>query len=162
MSILTDEARLLSLATGRMRIHLPGWVDQERDQVEKLTRRLPGVLAVQANAVTGNVLIHFDPKAVDPMALWRMARNTWEDAAAQLQQSRQSGGSSVGGGPPPATLLRVGVQGLFGHMLVDALWFTAGFVGQSLGLPLAGLGPLHLLLDVAVWGRALKSAGAAA
>src|SRR5581483_9429692 len=56
---------------------------------------------------------------------------------------------------PPAnagrSLLRVGVRGLLGHAVVDSLWFGAGFLGSALGLPLAGLGPLHVLMDIAVW-----------
>jgi hypothetical protein len=61
-------------------------------------------------------------------------------------------------GPATSLWLRVGVRGLLGHALVDSLWFTAGFLGKALGLPLAGLGPLHVLMDVAVWGAALGSA----
>jgi hypothetical protein len=41
---------------------------------------------------------------------------------------------------------------------VDSLWFGAGFLGSAFGLPLAGLGPLHVLMDIAVWGMALGSA----
>ena len=49
------------------------------------------------------------------------------------------------------------VRGLLGHGAVDSVWFAAGFLGESLGLPLAGLGPLHVLMDIAVWGMALAS-----
>ena len=53
--------------------------------------------------------------------------------------------------------MRVGVRGLLGHAAVDSVWFAAGFLGETLGLPLAGLGPLHVLMDIAVWGMALAS-----
>lgn len=138
---VAEGPRILSLVPGRMRVHLPGGTGGERQRLDILLRRLPGVESVQANPRTGNVLIHFDPRLTDAQRL-----------LPALPRGPGPGHSRWG-----SALARVGVRGLIGHAVVDTLWFGAGFLGQSVGLPLAGLGPLHLLLDALVWGAALAS-----
>jgi hypothetical protein len=54
---------------GRVRVHLPGWSGQRPQLLEDRLRRVRGVRTVQANPLTGNVLIHFDPRATDFSAL---------------------------------------------------------------------------------------------
>jgi hypothetical protein len=127
-----------------VRIHLPGW-DGNLNRVEARLLQVSGVEAAEANPLTGNVLIRFDPRVIDlPHLLAALPRRSEPE-------------------PPPAgrdtgsPWLRVGVRGLIGHAVVDTLWFGAGFLGHRLGLPLAGLGPLHVLLDVLVWGTAVAS-----
>jgi hypothetical protein len=74
--------------------------------------------------------------------------------------ARNGPGQAVEGrGPSTSPLIRVGVRGVLGHAAVDSLWFAAGFLGEAIGLPLGGLGPLHVLTDIAVWGIALGSEG---
>src|ERR687896_376980 len=46
---------------GRIRIQIPDWQNLERSALEHRIRLIPGVGAVQANPLTRNVLIHFDP-----------------------------------------------------------------------------------------------------
>jgi hypothetical protein len=46
------------------------------------------------------------------------------------------------------------LHGLLGHALVDVVFYTAAFA-EPFGLPLAGLGVLHLGCDVVVWTAAL-------
>jgi hypothetical protein len=114
---------------------------------------VPGVQTVRANSLTHNVLVHFDRHAVSPQAILAALRSTV--ASRERQRPEAVSSSRPLSGVP--LLLRAGVRGLVGHAVVDALWFGAGFLGQSAGLPLAGaLGPVHVLLDVAVWGMALS------
>jgi hypothetical protein len=117
--------------------------------VEAQLRQLPGVKDAQANPLTGNVLIHFEDRADLAEAVLAALRQWSEPASVGAR-------ADSGRVPPVSPLLRVGVRGLLGHAVVDSLWFAAGFLGKSLGLPLAGLGPLHVATDLAVWGMALR------
>src|SRR5205823_4588768 len=65
------QPQVLSLTPGRLRVHLPAWTgDGDGGQrVEAGLRKLAGVRDVQANPLTGNVLIHFDPGATSVQAL---------------------------------------------------------------------------------------------
>jgi hypothetical protein len=132
-----------------VRVHLPDWDGGGPDQVEARLRWVPGVAAVEANPLTRNVLIRFDPCMTDAPSLL---------AALQPPQPAPPEARGLSASP----LLRAGVRGMLGHAAVDALWFGAGFLGKSFGLPLSALGPLHLLLDVVVWGAALASANGGA
>ena len=64
-----EEPRLLHALPGRMRVHLAGWLREGPCAVEARLRQVPGVLSVQTNPLTGNVLIHFDPTATDKQTL---------------------------------------------------------------------------------------------
>jgi hypothetical protein len=154
-----ESIRVLSVIPGRMRLHMPGWADGDRDELEARLRQAPGVEAVEANPLTGNVLIRFDPRTVGPKRLLAALQPPGPGpqailARAALNDVMTSPGRTSSASP----LLQVAVRGVLGHAAMDALWFGAGFLGQSVGLPLAGLGPLHFLLDVLVWGAALTSA----
>src|SRR5262249_33230848 len=72
-----DDLRILSLVSGRMRLHLPGWTGSEAGQIENRLRRLPGVESVRANTLTGNVLIHFDPGITGEQILLAQLRDAW-------------------------------------------------------------------------------------
>ncbi len=48
-----------------MRVHLPEWSGQKQRDVEVRLRRMPGVRGAQADPLTGNVLVRFDPAATD-------------------------------------------------------------------------------------------------
>ncbi|GCE07392.1 hypothetical protein KDAU_47210 [Dictyobacter aurantiacus] len=52
---------VLHTITGRVRVHVPDWSGQGRRHVEMQLQQLPGVERVQANPVTGNILVLFDP-----------------------------------------------------------------------------------------------------
>ncbi len=49
----------------RMRLHLPGWSGAGQSMLETHLCQIPGVQRVQANSLTGNVLIHFDTNVTD-------------------------------------------------------------------------------------------------
>jgi hypothetical protein len=141
------QSRVLSQTPGRVRLHLPGW-DGEVGRVEAQLRQVHGVETVRANPLTGNVLIRFDPRRIDLSRLL---------AALPRRSDPESSPADSDPGVSGSPWLRVGVRGLVGHAIVDTLWFGAGFLGHRLGLPLVGLGPLHLLLDLVVWGTAFAS-----
>jgi hypothetical protein len=151
----------LSLIPGRIRLNLPGCTANDVGQIETLLYRVKGIKSVQANRLTGNVLIHFDLSTSDEQRLLAKLQEAWSELFGVLSVTLAARGGTrkpVGGqSGSTSSLLRVGVRGLLGHAIVDSLWFGAGFLGSAFGLPLAGLGPLHVLTDIAVWGIALGS-----
>ena len=147
------QPRVLSSTPGRLRLHLQGWHDERAGRVEALLLQVPGVEAAQASPLTGNVLVRFDPRATSAHVVVA--------AAGALGAGPPDGrGLACLGGtreapPSPSSarggkLLRAGLRGLLGHGLVDAVWYAVTFT-EPFGLPLAGLGVLHLGLDIAVW-----------
>src|SRR5438067_2547768 len=115
-----QQVQILSRTPGRVRVHLRGW---KGDRPEQLTARLggvPGVLGVEANPLTGNVLIRFDPRATSE-----------EVVLAALDWSGPEGGPSPrraeGDRARSRTLLKAGVRGVVGHAFVDALFYTVTF-----------------------------------
>jgi copper chaperone CopZ len=141
---------LLSCLPGRLRVHLPHWPDGQAGLIEARLRQVPGVQEAKANPLTGNVLVHFDSRSVGA-AVVLAALRPWSEPKSDSE------GENTGRETPLTPLLRVGVRGLLGHAVVDTFWFGAGFLGKTVGLPLAWLGPLHVLMDMAVWGLALRS-----
>ena len=149
-----NQAQILSLTLGRVRVHLPGWTGEAPAQIEAWVRSLPGVEAVQANPRTGNVLIYFDSRATTASILLQ--------ALTEVSRGWSATESNEPANYLPGLLdspwLRVGARGLFNHAAVDVLFLVARVLGPSLGLPLRSLANLHLLLDLLAWGTALRSA----
>jgi hypothetical protein len=71
MGFAVEATRVLSLIPGRMRLHVPGSAGAEPGRVEARLRQVPGVETVQANPMTGNVLIRYDPRPAGPSDSWR-------------------------------------------------------------------------------------------
>jgi hypothetical protein len=69
MSTGTAGARILHVVPGRVRFHLPGWSEGDRERIEDRFRQVAGVKQVRADALTGNVLIRFDPNATSVTTL---------------------------------------------------------------------------------------------
>src|SRR5579884_1454503 len=151
MGALAENFRVLSVIPGRIRLHLVGWTNGGAQRIEACLCRINGVKGVQPNPLTRNVLIHFDPLVTDADTLLAKLSKAVDELAND--EGAVSADESCSGQPANAgrSLLRVGVRGLLGHAVVDSLWFGAGFLGSAVGLPLAGLGPVHLLMDIAVW-----------
>jgi copper chaperone CopZ len=151
-----DNYQVLSRIPGRIRLHLPRFAAEAAEWIRKRLRQINGVASVQVNPLTENILVYFDPQAIDEDTLLarideiqgEMPIDNWPVSVGQsnTHQATETGYSPV----------RVMVRGLLGHAVVDSLWFGAGFLGSAMGLPLAGLGPLHVLMDVAVWSLALS------
>ncbi len=66
MSLAIGEgSRLIHAIPGRMRAHLPGWTGSGQRKLETQLRQVQGVRTVQANPLTRNLVIHFDPATTD-------------------------------------------------------------------------------------------------
>jgi copper chaperone CopZ len=75
--------RLLHALPGRMRVQLAGWPRGGHCAVEARLRQVPGVHSVQANPLTGNVLIHFDPTATDEQTLLAVVQTLEPDSTSR-------------------------------------------------------------------------------
>jgi hypothetical protein len=117
--------------------------------LETRLRRLPGVLRAEANPLTGNLLLCFDPRQTTQAALLAALakRGMGAHAAGALSQG-------ANGSPGLSPWVRAGVRGLVGHALVDAAFYALVFA-EPFGLPLAALAALHLGIDTVAWGTAL-------
>lgn len=148
---LPTDLQTLSLIPGRVRLHLPGWKGDGAERIGNRLRRINGVENVQANPLTGNVLVHFDHRTADKDTFLAKLREVLGELPKDECLASADGSNAHQPAKAGCSLLRVGVRGLLGHAVVDSLWFGAGFLGSAAGLPLAGLGPLHVLMDIAVW-----------
>jgi hypothetical protein len=54
---------------GRLRVHLPDWSGTRTEEIGAALRRLPGVSHVEANPLTGHVLLLFVPRPTNARAL---------------------------------------------------------------------------------------------
>jgi uncharacterized membrane protein YbaN (DUF454 family) len=54
---------------GRLRVHLPHWSGTRDEEIAAALRRLPGVTHAEANPLTGNVLLLFEPRQTSARAL---------------------------------------------------------------------------------------------
>lgn len=70
MSVVFDEKpRIVHSRVGRLRVHIPGWSGQGESLLETQLCQLQGVRSVQANPLTGNVLVQFDALTLKEPAL---------------------------------------------------------------------------------------------
>src|SRR5262245_43112802 len=138
MGSRAEKLHVLSLIPGRVRLHFPCWPTSKVDQFEDRLSRVPGVQRVQANQLTGNFLIHFDPGIMGADQLLAEVQKEWDKLRPAPTSLLIPG--EVRGQPAEGTTtsrwIRVGVRGLLGHTVVDSLWFGAGFLGSAFGLPL--------------------------
>jgi len=96
---LVGEPRLVHAVAGRVRLHLPGWSGEGQQTVERRLRGIPGVRSVAATALTGNILVRFDPALTDGAALLRVAAASVAVALAEPQPEQ---GSPAPRRPPAA------------------------------------------------------------
>jgi calcium-translocating P-type ATPase len=102
---------LLHAIPGRIRVHLPAWSGGGRLQVEQHIRHLPGVRRVEANPLTGNILIGFDPSGTDAKSLLA-ALGTADYASAQLPEDKPLPPVVQENGPGAIKQARIAVRGL--------------------------------------------------
>jgi hypothetical protein len=150
--------QILSLLPGRVRIHFADWPRWTCTEVEAHLACVDGVRAVRANALTGNVLIHFDPQRLSIDRLLRVL-------SALQTRFHELGPTDGKGSADPPTLsqssesnpvLRAAVRGALGHAAVDLLFYGATASAYALGWTWVGsLGVFHLILDTVVWSAAL-------
>jgi hypothetical protein len=58
---VAEEPRLLHEVPGRVRLHMPAWSGAPALALDSRLRRIQGVRSAQANPLTRNVLVRFDP-----------------------------------------------------------------------------------------------------
>src|SRR5436305_1420750 len=85
--------RVLHAIPGRFRAHLPGGSPWPHRHMERRLRQVPGVRKAEANPLTRNVLVHFDPRVTDHAAVL---------AALSETGLPFNGRSHLEGEPPPA------------------------------------------------------------
>jgi cation transport ATPase len=151
--------RVLSFIPGRIRLHVPGWKGDNAEWIENHLRRITGVQRVQANPLTGNVLIHFDPLTTDADTLLTKLREVGDELPNDERPASADGASVTQPANDGRSLVRVGVRGLLGHAVVDSLWFGAGFHQFGNGPTLGRAGAVacshgHCRLDDGVRWRA--------
>ena len=78
---------------GRIRIHLPAWRGENGSALEAHLRRMEGVRRVQANPLTRNLLVEFDPAATGESRL--------VEALRQLPLDLLTAGEEAATPPPP-------------------------------------------------------------
>jgi uncharacterized membrane protein YbaN (DUF454 family) len=64
-----QEPSVVHSSFGRLRVHLPHWSGEYAEQIVAGLRRLRGVTDAEANPLTGNVLILFEPRQTSARAL---------------------------------------------------------------------------------------------
>ena len=142
-ALVAEEFRLVHAVPGRVRLHLPGRSGQGLRHAEAQLRQVPGVRSAQANPLTGNVLVHFDPIATDEHAVRHAASASSEEVTGQGEDNRTPA-------LPPAlqerqegtTRARIAVRGLdrdpvLAHRIVERLEHRPG-VQRATASPLTG------------------------
>ncbi|WP_220201360.1 cation-translocating P-type ATPase [Reticulibacter mediterranei] len=66
---VAEKPQILHAIPGRIRLHLPGWTGGGKQEIESQVRKESGVFRVQANPLTGNLLITFDPTITNEQTL---------------------------------------------------------------------------------------------
>lgn len=114
MIAVAPEARPVHATSGRLRVHVAGWLGQGQHILESRLGQHPGVLSVRANPLTRNVLVRFDPAVANEEHILRAVRMlTLEvltapvDGAAPAPESRERRGRTV--------RARIPVRGLEGN-----------------------------------------------
>lgn len=81
---VAEEPRVLhNTVPGRVRVHVPGWSGQGKRSIETRLREVQGVRSAQANALTGNILIQFDPQVTHEQTILAMLNSLVTDASGE-------------------------------------------------------------------------------
>jgi hypothetical protein len=144
--------RILSHVPGRVRVHLPDWSGSNAGELETHLAGVEGVRAARANSLTGNVLIHFDPRRLSIERLLRELRIL----QARFHALGPAAGASLFASSGSNPVIRAAVRGALGHAAVDMLLYAATASAFALGWTwIGGLGVIHLVLDTVMWSKAL-------
>jgi cation transport ATPase len=152
--------RVLSLLPGRARVHLPAWSGNSPDDVESYLRRMDGLREARANPRTGNILVRFDPQELSAdrvlselsalQAAWCAA-----DSPEQLPEACSASAAQTVSGK--SAVARALVGGTLGHAALDTVFYTGTAAAVTVGWTwAASLAAVHLVLDVFIWGIALR------
>src|SRR5689334_14779704 len=89
-----------------MRCHLPGWTGNDMDTIESQLSGVKGIERVQANPLTGNILIRFDRCSTGEKELQAGVQRVWEGLRAARAPFQAAGTVPPGGdglGQPAAS-----------------------------------------------------------
>ena len=100
-----DQPRLVHAVPGRVRVNVPGWTGAwtGQRQIETRLRQLPGVQAVQANSLTGNVVVRFSPGQTSEstiLSALRALEPQWDQTESEVADPRPA--------PPPVVEEKAG------------------------------------------------------
>jgi cation-transporting P-type ATPase I len=98
---ILEQPRVVHSLVGRVRVHLPAWDTGAEGWVAHKLRSLPGIGKVNANRLTRNVLVQFDPSITDQEAILNNLANigtppadaqhqAWEIPPVQLERRGES------------------------------------------------------------------------
>lgn len=82
----TNKPSIIHAVPGRMRVHMPGWSEQQQHSIERRLRRIPGVSSAQANPLTSNILIRFDSTVTTETILLAATHSVSSQCAATREQ----------------------------------------------------------------------------
>src|SRR5205085_11074131 len=85
---IAAEPQLLHAVPGRVRVHVTTLAGYGAHSVEAQVHRVPGVRDVEANPLTGNVLVRFDPQATTARAILDALRTPgpWPEGSEPRRQ----------------------------------------------------------------------------
>jgi cation-transporting P-type ATPase I len=66
---VAEKPYVLHTLPGRARIHVPEWSGQGKRTIETQLRQVQGIYSAQANSLTGNILINFDPAVTNEQTI---------------------------------------------------------------------------------------------
>jgi hypothetical protein len=146
--------RILRQIPDRIRVHLPDWSGEEPRELERCLRHVEGVRDVQANPLTGNVLVHFDSRHLSAERLLSELSGLQEAWCAGDRPEMRAAPAPPSG---KVVLAKAVVGGTLGHAAADTLFYTGTAAASALGWSwLAPVAAVHLVVDVFVWGFALR------
>ncbi len=120
----TVDPLLLRATPGRARVHVPGLSAHDAPALETALRRGPGVRSVEAQPLTGNVLVLYDRQVTNDGAILDAARafvpgGTGQDATPTASEEQQAPSTAhtrsprvISSGRGSATRARIAVRGL--------------------------------------------------
>jgi cation-transporting ATPase I len=89
---VAEETRVVHTLPGRLRVHVPEWSGQGKRSIETQLRQVQGVRSVQANNLTSNVLIQYDPAVTNEQTILEKVRTLDLNAAHEYEDKPE---------PPP-------------------------------------------------------------
>src|SRR5260221_8017840 len=80
---VAEEPRVLHTVPGRVRVHVPGWSGQGKRSLETRLREVQGVWSAQANALTGNILLQFDPTGKNEQTVLALVKSLVKNVSSE-------------------------------------------------------------------------------
>jgi uncharacterized membrane protein YbaN (DUF454 family) len=125
---------------GRLRVHLPHWAGTRAEDLAAALRGLPGVSHAEANPLTGNALLLFEPRQTSAQALL--------EALPALRLAPPAGppAPAEGGSAPPAPAGSPVYMTGTGRVVYKTLgWTSVGMAGVGAATPGIPTAPFVIL-----------------